>query len=901
MGFVVYLSLIGILVFGVIFQLQNAEIQKLKETNKKISALIETIQDDLDSKNNALKELERSHKETAKELTTTTSAKDQSIKALESKLLDVSNKYHASIQSEAKSKALHQDNNSTIKKLKEEIEELKAKRVSEEELKVKLEKQYDFKLNSEIERLIVGKDLQNTQLSENIKSLNDLLETRNKEFNKSEETNSQIISELKQLADSIQKKLDAKSLAYDKLQVINDSQREQIETKDARIKDLEEQQKRDNENFVAVSDKLARSEELVAELQETKKELEETVKHQTEVIDDDSKVLTLYEESVTSLNEYLSKQNQKENIISDQYFVHSNDEVKEICVTTRTYIDALTEKIAKLVESQESTSKDLKAANDKLTELNVHNVTFGCQLLTNLQALEEALAGKLSQEDQKEVSAKIKSIIGQFSDSQKPKEDAFEQNGAEKKTEPDTSRSVDEEITTPVVKSKELVINDDPVDEVNKDAESVEDIPTSDDKETEVTPIEEPVIVTTEEKIVEDKTEAPNAEEPVALETESAGVISDVKPLEEKKEVDALTEDFAKEADGKFIEDEPEVETELEKKSDEKEIEDEPVVEEPKDEEVNSEAFEEINEKFTETSDEKTIADDAHEEGKEIEEPQVEEPQVEELTVEKLKVKEEEEELAEKSGEKHIQDTPVNDELHTEPAAVEKVKDGLVEDSEEKLIEDDSTTDQTPVEITNVEDPKEVESKEVDPKEVESKEVESKIEEQKEVENVTDKPKDEQNDEVSKVEESKDKDLKVEESKDEGLKEEEPKFEQEKEKSDDLKTEEVKKSAPEENDSKTVESSTEESKEDVPNTDDPQESKEHLDASNADLNKEGTGDDDEDEDEDEDDDYTTSNTESEATPAPESLPTSSSSAGSSKSPKKKNNKKKGKKKNKTTF
>ena len=180
MGFVVYLSLIGILVFGVIFQLQNAEIQKLKETNKKISALIETIQDDLDSKNNALKELERSHKETAKELTTTTSAKDQSIKALESKLLDVSNKYHASIQSEAKSKALHQDNNSTIKKLKEEIEELKAKRVSEEELKVKLEKQYDFKLNSEIERLIVGKDLQNTQLSENIKSLNDLLETRNK-------------------------------------------------------------------------------------------------------------------------------------------------------------------------------------------------------------------------------------------------------------------------------------------------------------------------------------------------------------------------------------------------------------------------------------------------------------------------------------------------------------------------------------------------------------------------------------------------------------------------------------------------------------------------------------------------------------------------------------------------
>ncbi|MCP8718983.1 MAG: hypothetical protein M5F18_06760, partial [Asgard group archaeon] len=623
-----------------IFQLQNAEIQKLKETNKKISALIEIIQDDLDSKNNALKELERSHKETAKELTTTTSAKDQSIKALESKLLDVSNKYHASIQSEAKSKALHQDNNSTIKKLKEEIEELKAKRVSEEELKVKLEKQYDFKLNSEIERLIVGKDLQNTQLSENIKSLNDLLETRNKEFNKSEETNSQIISELKQLADSIQKKLDAKSLAYDKLQVINDSQREQIETKDARIKDLEEQQKRDNENFVTVSDKLARSEELVAELQETKKELEETVKHQTEVIDDDSKVLTLYEESVTSLNEYLSKQNQKENIISDQYFVHSNDEVKEICVTTRTYIDALTENIAKLVESQESTSKDLKAANDKLTELNVHNVIFGCQLLTNLQALEEALAGKLSQEDQKEVSAKIKSIIGQFSDSQKPKEDSFEQNGAEKKTEPDTSRSVDEEITTPVVKSKELVINDDPVDEVNKDAESVEDIPTSDDKETEVTPIEEPVIVTTEEKIVEDKTEAPNAEEPVALETESAGVISDVKPLEEKKEVDALTEDFAKEADGKFIEDEPEVETELEKKSDEKEIEDEPVVEEPKDEEVNSEAFEEINEKFTETSDEKTIADDAHEEGKEIEEPQVEEPQVEEPQVEEPQVEE---------------------------------------------------------------------------------------------------------------------------------------------------------------------------------------------------------------------------------------------------------------------
>ena len=107
---------------------------------------------------------------------------------------------------------------------------------------------------------------------------------------------------------------------------------------------MEEQQKRDNENFVTVSDKLARSEELVAELQETKKELEETVKHQTEVIDDDSKVLTLYEESVTSLNEYLSKQNQKENIISDQYFVHSNDEVKEICVTTRTYIDALTEK-----------------------------------------------------------------------------------------------------------------------------------------------------------------------------------------------------------------------------------------------------------------------------------------------------------------------------------------------------------------------------------------------------------------------------------------------------------------------------------------------------------------------------------------------------------------------------
>ncbi|KAF6072180.1 hypothetical protein FOB64_000235 [Candida albicans] len=485
MSFSTYVIIIGCAIGSIYYYLKNLELAKLRDDHAKLASHIETIQRNLDSNRDKLQVVEKLNSELIAKSKASASIETRAIaedkanqEKLKSQLKDITKKYNDLIEEKIKLESQFKEKQlSIISEHNDKIKELQLSKESyESEVKNKLEKTFDFKLNTAIEQVVAGRDLQIQQLTDELSELKKVLEQEITDHNESKVTNERKLLELQQLKDETEKKYDDQTILYDKLQLVNKLQLEEneqyikdITAKEEEIESLQKKLKEMNADLTQVTKDLKDSKATIVEIENTTKDLklsqellhkhlssekdlkdelvakveklEKDITSKQLILDEQDKKLSLIEQPLLVLEDYLEVLKE-----TDDNFPHSlldhekdvsksidndSDAIKEEEVTfdddvfskksikvlslAHKYIDILRQKTVSKRQLIEQQNKDIEDYKQQLMKVNSNNVILGCEIISNLQILQQELEKK--EDKDSKVNGKIeeiKSIVNSF-------------------------------------------------------------------------------------------------------------------------------------------------------------------------------------------------------------------------------------------------------------------------------------------------------------------------------------------------------------------------------------------------------------------------------------------------------------------------------------------------------
>lgn len=486
MSFSTYVIIIGCAIGSIYYYLKNLELAKLRDDHAKLASHIETIQRNLDSNRDKLQVVEKLNSELIAKSKASASIETRAIaedkanqEKLKTQLKDITKKYNDLIEEKIKLESQFKEKQlSIISEHNDKIKELQLSKESyESEVKNKLEKTFDFKLNTAIEQVVAGRDLQIQQLTDELSELKKVLEQEITDHNESKVTNERKLLELQQLKDETEKKYDDQTVLYDKLQLVNKLQLEEneqyikdITAKEEEIESLQKKLKEMNADLTQVTKDLKDSKATIVEIENTTKDLklsqellhkhlslekdlkdelvakveklEKDITSKQFILDEQDKKLSLIEQPLLVLEDYLEvlketddnfphslldhEKDVSKSIDNDSDAIKEEEEVtfdddvfskKSIKVLSlaHKYIDILRQKTVSKRQLIEQQNKDIEDYKQQLMKVNSNNVILGCEIISNLQILQQELEKK--EDKDSKVNGKIeeiKSIVNSF-------------------------------------------------------------------------------------------------------------------------------------------------------------------------------------------------------------------------------------------------------------------------------------------------------------------------------------------------------------------------------------------------------------------------------------------------------------------------------------------------------
>ncbi|EMG47242.1 Vesicular transport protein, putative [Candida maltosa Xu316] len=303
------------------------ELQELKQQNEKLASDLKSTNQQLSNKSRELTDLQKTPPTTKSETTTTTTTATpiatkqvdhDEVSSLKSKISKLDSKLKSLTDSEHSLKSLVQEKESQLDKNLQQIESIKSEQESQiSNLKTKLEKEYRFKLNTEIERLIVDKDLKINDLNYQVESLSSKLKTVQVDFENKQAEDEKLIKELQQKNDSAQQKVNAKIILVNKLEYENNLQVERNKKnekeavlKDEELRSLEEKYKSMTSDFITVSKDLKDSNQIIIDVEALTERLQVSQELLHKELSSEKKLKSSLLEKVTGLHDTIVSQDE---------------------------------------------------------------------------------------------------------------------------------------------------------------------------------------------------------------------------------------------------------------------------------------------------------------------------------------------------------------------------------------------------------------------------------------------------------------------------------------------------------------------------------------------------------------------------------------------------------------
>ena len=537
MSFSAYVIIIGCTIGSIYYYFKNLELANLRDDHAKLASHIETIQRNLDTNRDKLQQVEKLNAELIAKSKTSASIESRAIaenkanqEKLQLQLKDLTKKYNELIEEKTKLETEYQEKQlRTVSEHNEKVKELQLSKASyEDEIKNKLEKTFDFKLNTAIEQVVAERDLQIQQLTDELSKVKGTLNQEITHHNESNATNERKISELQHLKDETEKKYNEQAVLYDKLQLVNKLQSEEneqyvkeIAAKDEEVESLQKKLKEMNSDFIQVTKDLKESRENIVEIENAAKDLklsqellhkhlslekdlktelvakveklEKDITSKQLVIDEQDKKLSLIEQPLLVLEDYLevlketddsfphslldhedgvSKSVDNNSDVDEEAFDDNVFSAKSIGVLSlaHKYIDILRQKTINKRQLLEQQNKDIEDYKQQLMKVNTNNVVLGCEIISNLQILQQELEAKDKDNKVNQKIDEIKNIVNSFTSPVDPNEVVKEEDNTETSQEnkiivnetEDSSISKDQD--TAAESSTDVISNTDDID-----------------------------------------------------------------------------------------------------------------------------------------------------------------------------------------------------------------------------------------------------------------------------------------------------------------------------------------------------------------------------------------------------------------------------------------------------